>query len=365
MACARALRLLLATFAMASPAIAQAPSTPSDARMPGSVIIFPEFRTGTITIEGSEAPATDIEVSVVCPPGIVCAEHQQIKIRFHWVCPAEPAFSSKLICKENSFDVFTAVNSKLVFRLGATTATGESTISVPQPPCPMGYVIGWVVDPANDQPVKFDGLIGSAVIRKSGPASLRYSAFPIGADPALATFPASGSGITTGTDPLTATPTLIFDGGAGHYQSPVSQPAATSPFVTGPPSSADLPLILLTLDVRSNQPNYPVVAELDAAAGQEVLWSLTREFVCWTELTRSTIRQNPALRSAGFRKGFVLSGRGVKVPFMGISDSPGAVALLALVGGSQLRETGSANPAYGIAVEGKDRLTPKAIFVPF
>jgi hypothetical protein len=49
----------------------------------------------------------------------------------------------------------------------------------------MGYLIGWGIDPTNDQPVKFDGLLGTAVIREPGSAPLEYSALPIRADPAL------------------------------------------------------------------------------------------------------------------------------------------------------------------------------------
>jgi hypothetical protein len=69
--------------------------------------------------------------------------------------------------------------------------------------------------PPNDQPIKFDGLVGDTVVRPgsrkegSPTAQAGYDAVPIQVDPALAT----GAAITTN-----ANGALLFDGGAGHYQ---------------------------------------------------------------------------------------------------------------------------------------------------
>ena len=81
-----------------------------------------------------------------------------------------------------------------------------------EPAVPLCHLIGWVIN-TSDQPIKFDGLIGDAVIRESPIAVGAYDATPIQADPVLA----SGALIATSADPLTGIPRLVFDGGAGHY----------------------------------------------------------------------------------------------------------------------------------------------------
>jgi hypothetical protein len=214
MKCSRILLLVIASLALATPTLAQVPpSTSGDPGEAGSVVVFPKFLKGMVAVDGVMTPATEIEVGLVCPKGATCPEHQIIKIRFHWVCPGTQDFASKLICRENSFDVFGSVNGKVVFNPSAMTIAGSNVVTVPQAPCDIGYLIGWVIDPANDKPVKFDGLTGDAVIRETGITVSEYGAFPIQADPALPNFPADGSAIATGTDLLTGTPTLIFDGG--------------------------------------------------------------------------------------------------------------------------------------------------------
>ena len=86
---ARLAGLLVPALALAAPAFAQVRDTRlSDATEPGSVIVFPKFINGSAYIvpESVPAPATELEIGVVCPKGVTCAEHQPVKIRFHWVC---------------------------------------------------------------------------------------------------------------------------------------------------------------------------------------------------------------------------------------------------------------------------------------
>src|SRR6267143_6138028 len=167
---------LLPALALATPAFAQ--SVLNDSEEPGSVIIFPKFIGGAPGAPGS-APRvhvdgiagiarTEIEVGVVCPPTLVgsnsslCAEHTLYKIRFHWVCPGQENFNSN-ICKESNFDFFISMNGKVAFSADGDPINSNSpTTSVP--PCPRGYLIGWVENTV-DQPIRFDGLIGNAVIR--------------------------------------------------------------------------------------------------------------------------------------------------------------------------------------------------------
>jgi hypothetical protein len=147
--CARSLLLLMPALALAMPAFAQDRDPRlSDSQEPGSVIVFPKFITGTVTLpEGGTAPATELEVGIVCPVGATCPEHQSVKIRFHWVCPGDQFFQDKLICKEVDFDVTASVNEKLVLvPNGVGTADGVGTRFVPAPHAPEGFwSAGWSI----------------------------------------------------------------------------------------------------------------------------------------------------------------------------------------------------------------------------
>ena len=138
--CARFTLPLAAALAVATPSFAQVLN--EFAKRPGSVIVFPKFLTGTQTVDGVVVPLTEIELGVVCPIGLTCAEHTPVKIRFHWVCPGFQDFNTKLICKANNFDVFASINGKVVFNPNNMTMAGDTVTNVPTPPCPMGYLIG-------------------------------------------------------------------------------------------------------------------------------------------------------------------------------------------------------------------------------
>src|ERR1700738_1655694 len=157
---------LVPGLALATPALALAPGNQADLEQPGSVIIFPKiFNLPAVTVDGNSMPRSEIEVGAVCPVGASCTEHQPVKVRFHWVCPAVENVASN-ICKETDFDVNLSIDGKLAFPAdGAVPGTyWVNAPRVPAPPCPRGYLIGWVVT-SGDQPIKFDGLIGNAVIR--------------------------------------------------------------------------------------------------------------------------------------------------------------------------------------------------------
>src|SRR4029077_11464757 len=88
----------------------------------------------------------------------------------------------------------------------------------------------------------------------------------IQADPALAT----SALITTVADPVTGTPRLAFDGLPGHYQAiagrlfgDVKYDRLTAGGGPAPVNAlSETFLVLLTLDVRSNLPNYPTFVPL-------------------------------------------------------------------------------------------------------
>ena len=86
------------------------------------MIIFPKFiNLPAVTVDGVPMPRTEIEVGVVCPVGATCTEHQSVKVRFHWVCPAVENVNSN-ICMESDFDLALSIDGKLAFPADGTVA---------------------------------------------------------------------------------------------------------------------------------------------------------------------------------------------------------------------------------------------------
>jgi hypothetical protein len=228
------------------------------------------------------------------------------------------------VCKATGFDLTLSVDRKVTFNPENPALSGNTR--VPAAPCPRGYLIGWVTDDAH-RPIKYDGLMGDAVLRDSSAAIVSYEAVQIRAEPNLAT----RAEITPGVDPRTGAPTLVFDGGAGHYQSVGGQVLADvkSHSATYPVSFRNASLTLLTLDVRSNRPNYPTFVNLNYYNEAETRASASWNFLCWAEV-QSTDADS---RLSGVRthNGVAMSGQAVKTPFGMISDIPGPVTLLGLV----------------------------------
>jgi hypothetical protein len=332
---ARLAGLLVPALALAAPAFAQVRNaTLSDATEPGSVIVFPKFINGpgVALPEGAPAPVTELEIGVVCPKGVTCSEHQPVKIRFHWVCgTTEANLAGSFVCSETDFDVTATVFEKIVLVPDGTPqngyASGLPTKTIPAAPCAGGYLIGWVITPTSDTPIKFDGLIGDAVIRTSATAQAGYNAIPIQADPHLANL----ASVTTN-----ANGALMFDGAAGHYQAVTGQVLGDMRYTNTAGATVTSGLLtLLTLDVKSNRPNNPVFVDLDffggnpSAIGNENQLSTSTEFICWEEIPITSI--NPDLTTTVMgRKGVFVSAPATKVGIFGISDETGPTTLLGL-----------------------------------
>ena len=350
------LAFIVPALALATPALAQVRSPLlSDSQEPGSVIIFPKFVNvpGGVTLpEDVTVPATELEIGVVCPVGVICPEHEPVKIRFHWVCgTTEANLAGSFVCPEVDFDVTATVWEKIVlvpdgtpvggYTIPGTGPGGSAHQNRARRPCPPGYLIGWVISPANDAPIKFDGLIGDAALRvgsagaapiASPTALATYDAIPIQADPALA----NGAAITTN-----ANGALIFDGAPGHYLAVTGQVLGDIRYTnltTGPTFTLGA-LTLLTLDVKSNRPNNPVFVNLDffggfgSAIGNENGISTSTDFICWAEipLNSSALIGGADLTTTLMgRKGVFASTLAEKVQIQGITDESGPTTLLGL-----------------------------------
>jgi hypothetical protein len=354
--------LLLLGIALgpAMPSFAQAPgATSSTSEQPGSVLVFPKFLKGPVAVDGVTRPQTEIEVRVQCPTDATCTKDEPVKIRFHWVCPGSSDKATNYVCNETDFDVGLSVNSKGSFSPDSPQPL-ENAVGAPAP-CPIGYLIGWAINPDTERPIKYDGLTGSAILRDGQGVSQTYEAFAIQADSNLA----NRAEIVTDIDPRTGIRALVFDGGAGHYQAVAGGVPANLEYhqLTGPLASGKASLILLTLDVRLNRPNYPTFVDLDFDSGDGVRASTAWNFRCWTEIQNPSIGPHFILVGARTRDAVIISGRAAKVPFGGVSDIPGPVILLGLVPTDEGRGGRTMDPAY--IVQQLDGGRPMTVFVPF
>ena len=352
--------VLTVSLGMMLPSFAQALEPPrSSYEEPGSVIIFPKFMKGTVVVDGATRAQTEIQVRAQCPNGASCRTAEPVKLRFNWICPGTEGVLLKSVCRESEFEVELPVDGKTSFNPEDPGLGANNIGSIA--PCPRGYLIGWVISPVTGRPVKFDALSGSALLT-DGDGSIRsYQAFSIPADPNLAT----RAEIATDIDPRTGTPGLVFDGGAGHYQVVAGAFPATLEYhkLTAPLSSGQAFLILLTLDVRANRPNYPTFVDLDYLADQGTRASTSWNFTCWREIQNPNIDTNFTLVGARIPNGVVLSGRAIKAPIAGVSDIPGPVVLLGLVPNDEGHGGARMDPAY--IIKGSDSSKPTTVFLPF
>jgi hypothetical protein len=337
MLCKKQITLLffvVLTFAVVTPSVAWAGNVLNDSQEPGSVVVFPLFETGTVpdlpygcTPTTGTLPRTSFEISVVCPNGATCTDQQDVDIHFEWVC------ASGFYCAERNFILNTTVNGTIRFSANGGAcepAPGftnpEGCGSIPAPPCTEGYLIGWVVNESG-QPIKFDGLIGDAVLRESSTAVTAYNAIPIQAAPGLAT----GQLVPVGPGGA-----LRFDSGGyvevtgtiiGSVQLDFVNTAGTVAIDQDQTS-----LVLLTLDTLSNRFNFPVNVDLNFYNEGEQPNSNPFLFTCVAETGPlfSTFGLESSF-SPGTRKALVQSSKAEKTPVLGISDTAGPVTLLGLV----------------------------------
>src|SRR5262245_1912553 len=305
----------LGALTLAVPALAQVrPVGLSDSQQPGSVLVFPKFLAGT-TAHGE--PKSEFEIGITCPKGAeggpgLCAEGTMVKLRAHWVCPGSQDPEQMYICDETNFDLVSTVTGTIVIN---PANVGHFTQRVPLPPCGAGYLIAWVIN-TSDQPIKYDALLGDALLREIDGTVSAYNGIPIQANAAVATG--------------TVLPGLSFAPG-GPYQAVTGQVQGTVKYDQRDASPYSVTaLTLLTLDVRFNQPNHPTRVDLDFYSEDEVLLSTAHEFVCWSSVLLSDINSN--LTATGLSpKGLVVSGQAEKFPIGGILDTFGPVTLLGIV----------------------------------
>jgi len=291
----------------------------NDPQEPGSVLVFPKFIRGTVNTESGVVPRTEIEISLRCPKGVMCNDAgTTINLRAHWVCPSNNYFAP---CLETDFNLNRTIHGTLYFN--PENVATVSNFTVPAPPCDRGYLIVWAVDQFG-RPIKFDGLVGDAVLREGPNSATAYNAIPIQANSNIANLGLIRLGIGD---------SLVFDGLDAHYKALTGTIIGTVRYdrpASATQGAVETSLTLLTLDVRSSAFNYPTFVNLRFWTPLEVLLSTTTTFICWEEIRITQINTNLTENFMG-RKGLVESTGAVKIPIAGILDNPGQVTLLGIV----------------------------------
>jgi hypothetical protein len=322
----------------------------NDSQEPGSVLIFPKFLRGTVaTTDQGNLARTEIEISATCPRGATCVDGQAVNLRAHWVCPG--TFMTP--CRETDFALRTTVRGSLFFN--PENIQPANATAIPVPPCDGGYLIVWVVNTAG-QPIKFDALIGDAVIRRVSDSAAAYNAIPIQAVSGLA----SGALISLGQGGA-----LVFDGLDGHYKAATGTVIGTVRYDrigTATQGAIQTSLTLLTLDVLSNDFNNPTFVDLDFFTAEERLLSTFTSFICWAEVRLTSIDANLTETFMG-RKGLVQSTEAEKVPIFTIADFAGPVTLFGLIEISEFSLAGSMTREYIYSMYNDSTPVPTS-FVP-
>ena len=256
---------------------------PWDSEEPGSVIVFPKFRTGFEHGDVvSTVPRTRFAISVVCPEGdeAYCASNPTITMKAQWVCPGDNSgIAGAGVCKESDFHLTATINGTVTFGTDDQTSSSGDVLAAPL--CERGYLIVWVVDnKISENPIKFDGLIGHSV-HNGELGDWTYLGIPIQAADAI---------VSTG-DPTAADVggALAFDD--SHYRAITGTVFGSIRYqqtegVRVTPTY-DTDLIFLTLDVVSGSLNEPTYVALDFYnEKEEGPISVTPHFTCWSEERR-------------------------------------------------------------------------------
>jgi hypothetical protein len=293
-----------------------------------------------VNVNGVPVPKTEIHIGVACPSGVTCPEGERVKLAAHWVCPTTENPQISYVCKESDFILFTSVDGKITLDPNGNSSVGN----IPTPPCPRGYLIAWVIN-TSDQALKFDGLIGDAVLRLSNTAESAYNGVPV---QAADTNPAdTGQPITTGSDSYTGQNTLVFDGAPGHYAELTGQLTGDVRFTdTAGPTFSDTYLILLTLDVQSNFPNNPTFVGINFYNANQVPTSTSTNFICWEKVEITSLNGSLNQTSQTTAEGMFVTNQAVKFAINGVSDSTGPATLLGLVLTTEGASAGSKSREY-------------------
>jgi hypothetical protein len=366
---------LLPSLALATPALAgDRPATLANTNEPGSVIVWPKFQNGTVSVDSGTpgafvATKSLIELGAVCPtdatsPG--CADNSTIHVHLHWVCPGVAVGELPSVCPSTDFTVAVTYGNSSAGKItlnpaeifGPAPSDYNGSTAAALAPCPRGYLIGWAVD-QYDRPIVFNGLVGDAVLRSMGPDLQSYKAITI-----------QGNGAELSPISLGKGGSLVFDGADGHYQAVTGQITTDVSFDSNvnPPFHNEA-LIFLSLDVNvAGANNDPTIVDLDFYNYYEQQLSTSFQFTCWGQVELSQ-GLDPNLTTEAFGsafgqgtrhdKGIVISGQA----FDPITNKN--VTLLGLVQTTEGPVAGAANATTSYTTEPYNNSKPiPTAFIP-
>jgi hypothetical protein len=362
----------------------------ADPSEPGSIIVYQKFQRGFVTVDAGLAsqsvqPRSLIELGATCPKDdTTCGvDIKVVRVNFHWVCPPQPdnsgaqfAATGGGVCVENDFFVNLTVNGKVWFSPEGGFTSGDLPGQiVPQAPCNRGYLIGFVsnigrlegdntaVFANSDAPIRFDGLIGDAVMRNTPQDLQAFRAITIQADPNTAEETALTGNGTAGPD-STGVGTLVIDGNLGNYDAVTGQLSGDVRYDSDVnPPFADTALIFLTLDVKSNQKNLPTFVNLVFYNAQQAGFSEALSFTCWGQINITTIDASLTQEGVGTERGLFITSQAYSATIANGGQSGNADGTVTMLGAVQITEgpiSGPANATRSYTVPVFDNSVPIA-----
>jgi hypothetical protein len=165
-------------------------------------------------------------------------------------------------------------------------------------------LVAWVIDGSGNA-IKFDGLIGDAIIRE--PPEVVFATFPKTARAYNAIPIQAGDSLNTGdlTD-LNGNGALDFDGNEYRPITGTIYGSVRYENAVAPEGAVQTDLTLLTLDAVSNHTNPVTTVGLNFYTANEQLVDTATSFACWTEQRLTSILPSLTEQQMG-RKGLVQS----------------------------------------------------------
>jgi len=197
----------------------------------------------------------------------------------------------------------------------------------------------------NDAPIRFDGLIGDAIMRNTPQDLQAFRAVTIQADPNTAEeAPLTGDG--SGGPNSTGVGRLVLNGGAGNYDAVTGQLTGDVRYDSDlNPPFADTALILLTLDIAANQVNQPTFVNLNFFNARQQSFSEALSFICWGQINISTIDASLTQEGIGSARGLFQTTQAFNSAQTLATCPDGSVGCVTLLGAVQVTEGPTPGPA--------------------
>jgi len=302
------LGVALVGSAMVLPAIAQNLNPPAD-NVPGSFLVFPYFSVinsgNGVVVDETAIRITDTSNGPKGTIGDADGPHS-VCVRIDILCGNDPrilttATGTRQCFEQDRHFCFTHHETK---DLDVARLINFQGVGV-DPACPSGegFIVAWA-ETENQEPISYNSLIGSARVSHTGTAALStgpsggnvveaYNAIPF--QSLQSAMDALGNPTKLGSNPSPSFDFALTFGnvGAATNADYVAFPLTlVSDFqaVDGPDAFTDL--ILLTLNIRSNDFNPYTHVDIKYWNENEVPFSTSRNFWCWERVPLEKISSN-------------------------------------------------------------------------